>query len=799
MASLAAPPVFHLAEQAGPRLTLRAAGGETAHIFVLDHHVIRVMVLPQGRLASPRTWAVAPGDDDTPPEGRDRFDLTGFPCPGYDLKIDDADMVVATKALRLTVKWRHLRCQWAMNVGEAWIDIAADRATQAYDFGWWDGKPRHYLSRRPGEAYYGLGERAGPMDRAGRRYRLSNLDAMGYDAETSDPLYKHIPFYLTRVSDRGESFGLFYDTLADCVFDFGCELDNYHGPYRGFEAEGADLDYYVIAGPTPLEVTQRFTWLTGKPARLPRWCLGYSGSGMAYADDPTPLTRMEGFIAGCVAHDIPCASFHLSSGYTLKEGRRYVFEWNRQTFPDPAALARTFADKGLKVLANVKPCLLTDHPRFAEAAAQGLFIRGEGGEPDLAQFWDGLGAYLDFTNPATARWWKDALTRTVLDQGIAGVWNDNNEFEVRSPSAHVFGFGASARAISAKPLQSLLMMRASRDAQLARAPTLRPMGVSRAGAVGLHRYVQTWSGDNTTHWKTPRWNSRMGQGLALSGVSNFGHDIGGFAGPAPGPELFARWAAAGIFLPRFSIHSWNDDGSVNEPWMHPEALCAVRALLALRHRFEPFLDEQLRRYAEDSAPTVRALFLNFPDDPAAWRQEDVFMIGSDLLTAPALDPGVGEVSLTLPAGAAWRDYGTGALMDGGAVVSLAAPWAQPPVLIRAGAVLPLDLSPAGFSRSAPVRGAWLATPARGRFEGHWTEDDGVSLSRESEVPWRVTGEAGSDEVAVTIIGPAGEPITLVTPLAETRPLRVTGAEALGATERDGEVWTRVRVVGNAAA
>jgi alpha-glucosidase len=154
------------------------------------------------------------------------------------------------------------------------------------------------------------------------------------------------------------------------------------------------------------------------------------------------------------------------------------------------------------------------------------------------------------------------------------------------------------------------------------------------------------------------------------------------------------------------------------------------------------------------------------------------MIGSDLLTSPALDPGVSEVSFVPPAGAAWGDYATGALIAGGAAVSLSAPWDQPPVLIRAGAVLPLDLSTAGFSRSAPVRGAWLATPALGRFEGHWTEDDGVSLSRQSEIAWRVTGEAIADEVAVRVVGPAGEPITLLTPLAETRPLRVTGAEAL---------------------
>jgi alpha-glucosidase len=364
---------------------LKRPGGGRVYIFVLEQDVIRVMVLPTSALDFPRTWAIAPGAGDTPVEGRDRFDLAGFSCPSYRLEPHDDGFVLSTAALRLDLAYRNLRCRWAMKSGEGWLDIASDRATQAYDFGWWDGKPRHYLHREPGAAYYGLGERAGPMDRAGRRYRLSNLDAMGYDAETSDPLYKHIPFYLTRVTDRGESFGLFYDTLADCVFDFGCELDNYHGPYRGFEAEGGDLDYYVIAGPTPLEFTERFTWLTGKPARLPRWSLGYSGSAMAYADDPAPLARLEGFIAGCAAHDIPCASLHLSSGYTLKDGRRYVFEWNRETFPDPAALARTFAAGGLKVLANVKPCLPTDQPRFAEAAAGGQFIRGEGGEPDLAQ------------------------------------------------------------------------------------------------------------------------------------------------------------------------------------------------------------------------------------------------------------------------------------------------------------------------------------------------------------------------------------------------------------------------------
>ncbi len=95
--------------------------------------------------------------------------------------------------------------------------------------------------------YVGLGERAGTMDRANQCYEMRNIDTMGYSASTTDPLYKHIPFYVTLHPKTLTGFGLFYDTLADCRFDMGRELDNYHGHDRHFIAEHGDLDYYFIA------------------------------------------------------------------------------------------------------------------------------------------------------------------------------------------------------------------------------------------------------------------------------------------------------------------------------------------------------------------------------------------------------------------------------------------------------------------------------------------------------------------------------------------------------------------------
>jgi alpha-glucosidase len=520
------------------------------------------------------------------------------------------------------------------------------------------------------------------MDRAGRRLRLSNLDAMGYDARTTDPLYKHIPFYITRRPETGLAFGLFYDTLSDCVFDFGQEHSNYHGPYRYFAADHGDLDLYFIAGPTLPEVVRRFTWLTGRPAATPDWALSYSGSTMSYTDAPDATAQLDGFLEKLRDHDIPCTSFHLSSGYTSIGANRYVFHWNREKFPDPATLFARFAVAGVKILANIKPALLHDHPEFGALAAAGHLIGDASGVPVLEQFWGAPGAYVDFTNPDAAAWWRERVAGRLLDLGIAATWNDNNEFEITNPAALAHGFGRPFRAMEMKPLQTLLMLRASRQAQLDHAPDSPPFLISRAGFAGLQRYAQTWSGDNSTSWETLRWNTPMGLGLALSGVSNTGHDVGGFAGPRPDPELFVRWVALGVFMPRFSIHSWNDDGTVNEPWMYPEALDAIRALMRLRERLIPYLKALLARHREAYEPVIRPVFHDFPDDPEAWAETDDFLLGDALLVCPVTVPGQSTRKVRLPSGATWRNDWTGEVAAGGVIVETPAPLDQPPYFIR---------------------------------------------------------------------------------------------------------------------
>ena len=209
MTSLARPPLFSLVSADSNHLVLRSAEGHVSHLFVLEDDIIRVMVLPEGKLRAPCSWSVSPGEEAVPVSGRDRFDLTGFALPNYVLHQSPGELVLTTQQLRLTVTLAGLHCRWDNRIDGEWRAAAADRSTQSYNFGWWDQRVYHYLRRDPDEKYFGLGERAGTSDRAGQRYRMTNLDAMGYNARTTDPLYKHIPFYLTWKAAARVPLGIF--------------------------------------------------------------------------------------------------------------------------------------------------------------------------------------------------------------------------------------------------------------------------------------------------------------------------------------------------------------------------------------------------------------------------------------------------------------------------------------------------------------------------------------------------------------------------------------------------------------
>ncbi|MBU2956044.1 glycoside hydrolase family 31 protein [Paracoccus sp. 1_MG-2023] len=766
----------------GAAVTLLTDGGRRMRIAVLERDLIRVSLTGRDGWRLGRSWSVAPNGD-VPFEGRSRDDLTGFSCPDYDLSDTDEGLVIDTGTLRLQVL-RPLQLVWQAKVGDEWRVFASDRPTGAYMAGIRDHAHGHFLRRHPSEQVFGLGEKSGDLERSGRRFEMRNLDAMGYDAERTDPLYKHIPVTLTRTPDAG-SFSVFYDNLACCWFDLGNELDNYHAPYRAYRAEDGDLDYYMAWSPDLAGLTRRQAWLTGGTAFMPRWALGYSGSTMSYTDAPDAQAQVQGFLDRITEHALPCDSFQMSSGYTSIGPKRYVFNWNTDKFPDIDAMTARFADADLHLIANIKPCMLHDHPRYAEAASAGLFIRdSEADRPEISVFWDDEGSHLDFTNPATIDWWKSNVTAQLLEHGIGSTWNDNNEYEIWDRAARCHGFGDPIDVALIRPLQPVLMTRASRDAQAEHAPHLRPYLISRSGAPGIQRYAQTWTGDNRTDWKTLRYNNRMGLGLSMSGIFNIGHDVGGFSGPRPGPELFLRWVQNGIFHPRFTIHSWNDDATVNEPWMYPRILPHIRAALALRGQLIPYLYTLSWQATQDHQPILRPTLVEYEGDPACHAECDEFMLGPDLLVATVIEEGATTRRLHLPDnGSGWWDFHTGAFHRGGQTIELPVDLGSMPLFVRAGAALPLS---GGCARAKPEtdttrRIALFPAPGDYRDRAMLYEDDGVSVDALAGNNCRLLIETRADaeviDVTITAHGPFRPfwpALDLSLPDAETRPLRVNG-------------------------
>ena len=675
------------AGQDGPWFCFQCDFGIEARIAFAEQDIGRVVFRRASGYRLDRGWSVAPNRGEPGFAGRMRDDLSGFCLP--EVKVDEKDGRVILSAQGLSVEVRLSPFGLSWRRGGETQPFLTDRTTQAYFFSHKTGAFRHFLTRSSDERHFGLGDKSGRLDKTGRRFRIDAVDPCGFDAETSDPLYKMIPFYI--VDGPAGAHGIYYDNLATASVDFGATLDNYHGLFRSYAADDGDLDYYVLAGPTVPDVVRRFSWMTGGQAFPPLWSLGFGMTSMAIADAPDADRQISDFLEKCRMHGVPCRSFHFGSGYSMHGGRRYAFRWNKEKFSDPAATMARIEAAGMRAVTNLKPCLLDDHPRLPELLSAGLVRDAGTGTPAVAQFWDGLGYHLDYTSHAGRQWWRAGMETTLLAHGVATIWNDNNEFEIWDEDAVCDGDGRPFDQSLARPAQPLLMTKLAFETQAAHAPKERPYAITRGGAAGLWRYGQTWSGDNATAWKTLRFNLSQGLNMVLSGMFNTGHDAGGFHGPRPDPELLVRFVEFCCLWPRFIMNSWNDDGVTTTPWMYPEALPAIRTAMQLRERLMPYIYTQMWNAARADEPMIRPLLWNFAADPVARVNDDSFLIGPDMLVAPVLEEGATSRDVYLPEHPqGWFDFHDGAALAGGRVHRIAAPLGRLPLFVKAGALIPVS-------------------------------------------------------------------------------------------------------------
>jgi alpha-D-xyloside xylohydrolase len=569
---------------------------------------------------------------------------------------------------------------------------------------------------RADERLVGLGEKFTALDKRGQRALMWNFDAFGAESDRS---HKNIPFYL---SNRG--YGLLVDSGLPVEFDLG---QSTHSCAQVLVPDEL-IDYYVIAGPTPERVLDRYGQLTGRPALPPKWAFGAWMSSGFYVDTQDKVLERARRLR---AEDIPCDVLHLDC-YWQAADHWSDLRWDARNFPDPAGMLATLAEQGFRVCLWTNPYISHLSPAFAEAEAAGYFLRRADGSTYVADVWHGnfpACGIVDFTNPAATEWFG-GLLRALLEQGAAAFKTDFAEGVPTDAVAYNGMTGTELHNVYALLFNDLA-------ARVTREVNGHDLVWARSSYLGGQRHSAQWSGDVKASYPAMANTLRGGLSHGLSGVPFWSHDAGGFHG-TPTPDLYVRWAQFGALSPLVRFH-----GTTSRlPWDFPADAAHLAAdAVRLRYRLMPYLYSAAVESARTGAPMLRALLVDSPDDPTAWTAEREYRLGRDLLVAPVFDPD-GERHVYLPPGR-WVDFWTGESHAGARHVRVRSPLRQIPLYVRQGALIP----------TTPVRPAVGDGPFTDVTVVSWGGTSDATTIRDVDGDTLVTLERGHDEARVTVRGP----------------------------------------------
>ena len=562
---------------------------------------------------------------------------------------------------------------------------------------------RVYKKMPPDEHYFGLGDTVGSLDRRGQSFRLWNTDAFLFQ-ESSDPIYKSIPFFITMRG--GRSAGFLLDNTWSTSFDFGRIERNLYS----FGAEGGPIDYYILYGPDPKQVLRTYAWLTGLPPLPPLWSLGFQQSRFSYESE----SRVREIAAHLRADKIPADVLYLDIDFQ-QEHRPFTVDTKQ--FPHFEQMLSDLKRDNFHVVAitdlHIARLPGASYTPYDSGVAGDHFVKNADGSTYVGTVWPGPSVFPDFTRQETREWWGRQY-KNFLSEGIAGFWNDMNEpsvfltdnFTMPDTAQHRIdepGFQQrTANHLEIHNVYGMENSRATFEGLLKLNPDLRPFVLTRATYAGGQRYAATWTGDNTSSWNHLRLTTPMLLNLGLSGFGLCGADTGGFIG-TPGPELLTRWTELGTFQPIDRNHANKGSGN-KEVWVHgPEQEAIRRRYIEERYRLLPYIYTTVEELSRTGVPVVRPLFLEFPNaakdaHPLDLDAGNEFLFGPDLLVAPPPFPEQSDsYELKLPP-AVWYDYWTGEKIQAAAAPNHDAAGTlliEPkleilPVYVREGAILPLQ-------------------------------------------------------------------------------------------------------------
>ncbi|HEX5689157.1 MAG TPA: alpha-xylosidase, partial [Roseiflexaceae bacterium] len=407
----------------------------------------------------------------------------------------------------------------------------------------------------------------------------------------------------------------------------------------------------LIYGPAPKDVLARYTALTGRPALPPAWSFGlWLSTSFTTSYDEATVTS---FIQGMADRDLPLHVFHFDC-FWMKEFHWVNFEWDTRVFPDPQAMLARLKARGLRICVWINPYIAQRSAMFDEGMEHGYLVKLPDGDVWQWDRWQAGMALVDFTNPDACRWFGDKL-RALIDMGVDSFKTDFGE---RIPTEVVYFDGSDP--VKMHNYYAYLYNKVVFEVLEERLGAGQAAVFARSATAGGQKFPVHWGGDSTATFESMAESLRGGLSLCLSGFGFWSHDIGGFEHTASA-DVYKRWCAFGLLSSHSRLHG---SQSYRVPWLFDEeAVDVLRFFTRLKCRLMPYLFGAAVDAHTSGVPVMRAMLLEFPDDPACDYLDRQYMLGDALLVAPVFSSS-GHVDYYLPPGR-WTHFLTGQVVEGG--------------------------------------------------------------------------------------------------------------------------------------
>jgi len=640
------------------------AGVAKVRITVFRDGIFRVRVAPDGNFLKDFSWALIESPE--PPAFRIEENQK-------EIRIISGNVIAAVQRAPLLITFSDA-------AGTVYL---ADEPSLPMG---WNGKRVHIWKKMPAEEnYYGLGDKAGPMNRRNRSFTNWNTDEFGWQ-ESTDPLYKTIPFFIGL--RKGAAYGVFFDNAYRSVFDFGKESQDFFS----FGAEGGELNYYFIAGPEPKKIIEEYTAMTGRSPLPPLWTLGYQQSRYSYY----PESRAREIVKTLRDKKIPADAIYFDIDY--QQGNA-PFTINREYFPTFEKMLSDFRAQGMHTILitdlHIKKNPNHGYAPYDSGMKNDIFVKNPDGSVYVGTVWPGDSVFPDFTLTRAREWWG-GLYKDFVGMGAAGFWNDMNEpaLFLRADKTmpletiHRLDDGTSLDHRAIHNVFGMQNVRATYEGLRKLQPEERPFVLTRAAYSGAQRYAATWTGDNSSTWNHLKMSTPMLMSMGISGFPLIGDDIGGFAG-SPTADLLTRWFEVGALNPIFRDHTAKGTAD-QEPWVHgPEHEAIRRKYIELRYKLMPYLYTGIEESTRTGLPLMRPVFLEYPEASEFYGDNRDFLFGRDFFVAPVTTDMVDAEEISLPPGE-WYDFWTNVRLTSKEKITLHPRLDEMPLYVRAGAIVPMQ-------------------------------------------------------------------------------------------------------------